>query len=101
MTKLIKRMQEIKDKINEIRENEIKKNYEISEFELCEKVKKDPFATKFVVSSGCISEHMAEELAHRYTKQGLVTTAVKSGGQWTLHILVLLPSYLVGIPKQN
>ena len=97
-------MSSLLESINTTREETISTHYNAAVAELQEKVKSEPLKTTFHIYSGCISEKVTNEIAHRFTTGGLKASVTKSGmigTNWSLTVIVDLPETLIHGEKKE
>lgn len=83
------------EKVNTTREKTISFHYMAASVELQEKIKDEPLKNKFDICSGCISEDVTRELAHRFNIGGIKATPTKGWLSWYLVVETTLPVDLV------
>lgn len=84
--------------VNSIREEKISNHYNAAYAELRDKIVAEPLRTNFEIYSGCVSEEIAKEIAHRFQAKGTRATVVKYGiwsTKWYLEVVIDLPSNLI------
>ena len=82
-------MATVLDTINVIREETISIHYSAAFAELQDKVKAEPLRTVFHIYSGCVSEKVAAEIAHRFVNGGIKAIPSKTGVVSTQHYLIV------------
>jgi hypothetical protein len=91
-------MASVIESINNIREEKIVHYYNAALAELEEKVKAEPLNTLFYIYSGCVSEEIAKEIAHRLSSDKTEISVSKGGifmTTWYLTINIKLPETLI------
>jgi hypothetical protein len=91
-------MTELLATVNNIREETITTQYNAAFAELQDKIKTEPLRTNFDIYSGCVSEEVAKEIAHRFNIGGTKATVAKYGfllTAWYLQVEINLPENLV------
>lgn len=84
--------------INATREKIIVNQYNKAFFDLIEKITFEPLQTKFYIYSGCSSKQIADELAIRFSRDGVKTVVRRTGildYQYYLDMEINLPSNLI------
>lgn len=84
--------------VNTIREETISTQYHAASAELQDKIKAEPLRTAFNIYSGCVSEDVTKEIAHRFNLGGTKAEVAKYGffsTTWYLQVTINLPEELV------
>ena len=91
-------MTELLTTVNSIREDVLATHYNAASAELKDKITAEPLRTCFEIYSGCVSEEIAKEIAHRFNQGGTKAAAGKYGllfKSWYLAVQVDLPENLI------
>lgn len=96
------------DTLNTSREQTIAEHYGAAFAQLQEKIKSDPLETRFVITAGCVSNKVTEEIARRLREGGVNVTCVhtvsgimKLTRTRSITVDVELPSHLKKDPEEE
>jgi len=94
----IENMPNLLETLNISREETILKHHGAAVAELKSRIESEPLRTEFYIYSGCVSEEITKEIAHRLNNGGVKAVPSKSGTLIVKHYLTVsveLPEQLV------